>query len=219
MFLFVALLGACNDAGYALVSISPIYGWVDGCNPVTLSGHGFSEDVSASIGSSDITGLTQPEAKQDKGFVLHGVAPAGPHGYAEVSLRSAGVTSKLEGTAGYYYVECPGTGMIDSVTPSTELGDGVTVILNGCGLDSTGAAARIVSADGTPQGADLPLTSMCGKGTASFTAPPLADGDYFLELVSLADGSVLIGAPCPPGDSGDTGSHCTDYPLTYGGGA
>lgn len=218
MFITLALLGACNDAGYGLVSISPIYGWVDGCNPVTLSGHGFADDATASIGGSDITGITLPERKVDKGFVLYGTAPAGQHGYAEVTMRSGGETSTLKGTAGYYYVECPALGTVDAVTPAAGLADGVTVTLNGCGLDTTLAAARIVSADGTPQGSDLPLVSMCGTGTASFTAPALADGEYYLELVRVDDGTVLSGAPCPPPDSGDTGSSCTDQTLTYGGG-
>jgi hypothetical protein len=104
------------------------------------------------------------------------------------------------------------------VTPSTGLVGGALVTLEGCGIDTASTAARIVSADGTVQGADLPLTSLCGTATVTFAAPPLADGDYYLELVNTGDGSVLSGAPCPPPDSGDTGSGCTDHRITYGGG-
>ena len=95
--------------------------------------------------------------------------------------------------------------------------DGAIVTIEGCGLDTGAVAARIVAADGTPQGADLALVSMCGTATASFTAPSLADGEYYLELLSVADGSILSGAPCPPADSGDTGSSCSDQTITFGG--
>lgn len=217
MFLLLALSSACNDAGYALVSISPIYGWVDGCNPVTLSGHGFSDEVSASVGGSDITGITYPEGKIDKGFVVYGTMPAGQHGYADVSLRSGGETSTLTKTAGYYYVECPGAGTMEAVSPAGALAAGVLVTVEGCGLDSGAVAARVVSADGLVQSADLPLVSMCGTATVSFTAPAMPDGEYYLELINVADGAILSGAPCPPPDSGDTGSSCTDQKLIYGG--
>lgn len=214
---FALLLGACNDAGFALVSISPIYGWTDGCGSITLSGHGIGSDAAATLGSSDIPELTTPEDADLRGFQVSGVVPAGPKGFASVTLRSGGQESTLEGAAGYYYVECPSAGWVDRATPDVGLTADALVVLEGCGLDTGAVVARLVDAGGVAVSADLPLVSMCGKGTASFTAPALPDGSYFLELVDLASGTVLSGAPCAPADSGDTGSTCSDHPLTYGG--
>ena len=222
MVVFFSLLGACNDAGFAVVSISPIFGWTDGCNPVTISGRGFSSSATATVGGSVVSGVTFPEAPKsplspsDIGYVLYGSAPAGEHGYADVSVKSDGVTSTISGTGAYYYVTCPAAGTVEAVTPSEGLAGGETVILDGCGLDVATISARVVSVDRLIDSGTLPLSSLCGKGSVSFTAPALAEGSYFLELVDIGTGDVLSGAPCPPGDSADTGSSCTDHPLVYG---
>jgi len=221
VLLLLTVFGACNDAGFALVSVDPIYGWTDGCNAITLSGHGFGKDVKATLGGAEITGLTAPEAPKDGrpsevGYMLSGVAPAGAKGYADVTLTSGGQTSTLTGTSSYYYVECPAAGTLDAVTPSEGLAGGALVTLTGCGLDSAAITARIVDAAGTPQGTDLPLTSSCGKGTVTFEAPTLADGTWYLELVDVATNTPLTGIPCAPADTADSGSSCTDHPLVYG---
>ncbi len=214
--LALLLLGACNDAGYALVSISPIYGWTDGCGSITLSGHGFGKELAASIGEAGITGLTTPDDADAVGYQVYGVVPAGAKGLADVSLRSDGVESKLTGTSGYYYVECPGPGTVDTVSPTTGLAAGSLVTVSGCGLDAAAITVRLVDAAEVPVAADVPLVSMCGTGAASFEAPALPDGTYYVELVDVATQAVLAGAPCGPVDSADTASSCTDHTLTYG---
>lgn len=214
MLILLMALGGCNDAGFGLVSISPIYGWTDGCGAITLAGHGFGSSLSASVGGSDITGLSQPADADLKGFQATGVVPAGKAGYADVVLRSDGAESRLGGVAGYYYVECPGPGTVDAVAPNTGLAAGTLVSVQGCGLDTAAVSARIVDAAGDTA-AELPLISSCGKGTATFEAPALADGTWYLELVD-ASGVVLSGAPCGPADSADTGHSCIDHTLTYG---
>ena len=222
MLVFLTLFSACNDSGFAVVAISPIFGWTDGCNPVTISGRGFSSSATATVGGNVVSGVTYPEAPKsplrpsDVGYILYGSVPAGEHGYADVSVKSDGVTSTISGTGAYYYVSCPAAGTVEAVTPSEGLAGGEVVTLDGCGLDVATIAARIVNSDDIPQGGDLALSSLCGKGRVSFEAPALAEGSYFLELVDIGTGAVLSGAPCPPGDSADTGSTCTDHALVYG---
>ncbi len=216
MLLFLSLLTSCNEAGYGLVSISPIYGYTDGCNAITLAGHGFGAKLSATIGGSEITAFAAPGDKDLVGYQAAGVVPAGAHGYADIVLTSDGASSTLSGTGGYYYVECPAAGTIVSVSQSTELTAGAVITLEGCGLDAATVRARIVDAADGATGADLALSTVCGKGAVSLVAPALADGTYYLELVDVGTGMVLSGAPCGPIDTADTASSCTDYSLTYG---
>lgn len=216
MLLFLSLLTSCNDAGYALVSISPIYGYTDGCNAITLAGHGFGAKLSASVGGNEVIAFaaaTDPDLVE---FQAAGVVPAGAHGYADIVLTSDGAASTLSGTAGYYYVECPAAGTIVSVSQSTALAAGAVITLEGCGLDAATVRARIVDAADVATGADLALSTICGTGAVSFVAPALADGTYYLELIDVGTGMVLSGAPCGPIDTADTASSCTDYSLTYG---
>ena len=219
MLILVTLFGACNDAGYALVSVDPIFGWTDGCNAVTLSGHGFAADATATIGGSKVTGVTYPGKKDsgpdEVGYQLFGIAPAGKHGYADVTVTSGGVESTITGTQGYYYVECPGPGTIDSVSPAEGLSAGALVTVSGCGLDAAGLSARVVDAAGVAQGADAPLTSSCSTAEVTFAAPDLPDGNYLLQLVDNGTGEIVAGAICVV-DTADSGASCPSYPLVYG---
>lgn len=216
--LFALLLGACNDAGFALVSISPIYGWSDGCGAITLSGHGFGSAVSASIGGTDVVELTTPEAADLRGFQVSGTVPAGEAGYADVSLTSDGVTSTLTGTGGYYYVSCPAPGHVDAVSPADGLVGGELVVVEGCGLDTATMAVNLVDGTGVVQGGDLPLVGLCGTATASFEAPVLPAGSFHVEVIDLATRAVLSGGPCTSPDTAlDTGGGCEAVTLTYGG--
>lgn len=222
MLVFLTLLAGCNDPGFALVSISPIYGWTDGCNAVTLSGHGFGKDATAKIGGAAVTGVTFPEPPKNPltpsnvGYIAYGVAPAGSHGYAEVSLTSSGQTSTITGTGGYYYVSCPAPGSVDAVTPAEAIAGGALIALDGCSLDAATMTVRLVDATDATVADGLALTSLCGKGSVTFEAPVLADGTYFIELVDTGTGAVLSGAPCPPADSADTASSCSDHAIVYG---
>jgi len=212
-----AVLSGCNDPGFAAVSIDPIYGWVDGCTTIQISGHGFGSDVKATVGGNVVTNVTLPTRDVDVGYNFAGTIPAGKHGYADISVTSGGATSTLTGTAGYYYVECPETGVIDTVGPQqVAAGDDVTIV--GCGLDATSRRVRLFDSTGVQAGADITLVSNCGTGKVAFAAPSLPDGTYHLAVVDDA-GTVLVGGPCPPPDSADTAYSCTEYTLTYAAGA
>ncbi len=218
MFLLLwAALSGCNDPGFAAVSIDPIYGWVDGCTSIQISGHGFDDDVKATIGGNAVTSVTLPTREVDKGYNFAGTIPAGKHGYADVEVTSGGETSVLTGTAGYYYVECPETGAIDTVGPQQLVaGDRVTIV--GCGLEATSRKVRLLDGTGVQVGADLALASNCGTAKVIFEAPALPDGTYYIAVVDDA-GNVLVGGQCPPPDSADTAYSCTEYTLTYAAGA
>ncbi len=208
-----AVLSGCNDAGYAVVSIDPIYGWTDGCTAIAFGGHGFSDDLSATVGGNPVGNITLPTRAIDKGFAFSGTLPAGSHGYADVVVTSAGVESKLSGTAGFYYVECPAAGTIDTLGPENVVA-GTAVTIVGCGLDATALLVRLTDSTGTPVTADVGTTSECGTGKVSFVAPALAAGTYLVSLVNSA-GDVISGGACPARDSADTAYSCTEYTLTY----
>jgi len=214
------LLIGCNTAGFDAVAISPIYGWVDGCSTVTISGHGFSEQATATVGGQSVTGITLPERALDKGYLFTATVPAASAaGYADVVVTDGDNTATITGSGAYYYVACPAVGYLESYGPSEGVTAGATVTITGCGFDAAAVRGQIVDAAGSPQGGAFALTSACGTASVSFEAPALADGTWYLELVD-ADGAVLSGAPCPPEDTAtdtsDTGATCTDYPLTYG---
>lgn len=219
--LLTLLLLACNPTPpFNAVAISPIYGWVDGCNRVTITGAGFADDVSATIGGKAVTDIQFPEKETDRGYGFSAVVPAGDAtGFADVAVTSAGVTDVITGSGAYYYVACPQAGYIEAVEPTEGITAGATITLSGCGLDSAGLTARFVSAtDGTTVGAEnVALASSCGTATATLAAPALADGAWYLQLVD-ATGAVVNGDICPPPDTADTAAAaCTDFPLTFGG--
>lgn len=212
-------LASCNKPPFQAVSIRPIDGWIDGCNAITIGGSGFGDDVKATIGGKDIMNPSLPDKESaDRGYMLMGVAPAGElKGYADVVVTSGDKTDTITGSGAYYYKDCPALGYVEGVSPAEGLAGGTSVTLSGCGLDATVLKARLIDEAGTAIGADLALTSTCGKGIVSFSAPAVpADGTYYLELVD-GDGNVVTGTPCPPPDTADTaGSSCVDYKLTYG---
>lgn len=227
-------LSGCPDAGFGVVSISPIYGWSEGCNRVTISGHGFREGVRAKVGIAELTEIDQPERAIDQGYLFTGEVPEGTPGYADVTVWQGTESDSLQGTARYYFVACPGMA-IDTVEAQCEATAGGSVTLTGCGLDPAAIDVQLVDAAGAPVAAPAALAAECRTGRASFTVPDLAPGTYWIELVGKS-GDVLLGAPCDaavnecsmdaPPDSGggdtslapdsaaaDTGSVCVDYPL------
>lgn len=219
LFVAVAFLvgTSCNNSGFDAVAIRPIYGWVDGCNAVTVTGRGFGDDVEAYIGDQKITSLTGATEEIDKGFLVNGIAPPSTigKGLQDVTVRSGGKEAVITGSGGYYYVECPALGYLEAASPVEGLTAGSTVDLVGCGLDAATLKVRILDSTGLPVGADIALASTCGTATAQFVAPAVADGSYYLTIVD-ADGNTLAGAPCPPPDTGDTAYSCSDFKLSYG---
>lgn len=199
------------------MSISPIYGWVDGCNAVTISGHGFSDKATATIGGSAVTGITQPTGALDVGYLFYATVPAGTGpGYADVVVTDGEKTDTITGTGAYYYVACPATAYIEGIDVTTGLAAGTTVTLSGCGIDTASLQGQLLDAKGAAVGSPFALTSVCGTATVSFAAPDVTDGTWYLGFVD-SGGTVVAGTPCPPADTGDTAAAaCIDYPLTYG---
>lgn len=244
LFTIWSMLAGCNDAGFAAVALTPIYGWEDGCTAVSVTGHGFSKDIAVKIGGNPVENAAgeaaTPEWPADKaaqGYSVVAYVPAaGGKGYADVEVVSGGETSVLGGTAGYYYVECPLTLGYADANQSCGTTAGATLEVSGCNLDVAQVQVMILDADGAPAiAAALPLVSTCRDGHATFVAPDLPDGVYYATIVDLA-GTVLSGTPCTaeasvygecgataPADAaiGDTadsgGATCVDYPLYYGG--
>ncbi len=220
MLLLLGILGC--DVGYDAVAISPIYGWVDGCNVVTVTGHGFGEAMGATIDGKALTDIVLPTGALDKGYRFDAVVPAGSAaGTFDVVVTSDGQTSTIGGTGGYTYVACPQRGYLEGLDTTTAAA-GATVTLSGCSLD-TALSAQLVNADGTPAAdasgtsvAPVSLTSACGTATVTFTVPAVADGAYYLQLLDES-GAVVAGSICPAVDPADTGAlPCTDYPFTVG---
>jgi hypothetical protein len=223
---FLLTLFAC-DHGLNAVAISPIYGWVDGCNAVAITGHGFGDDVSATVGGRALENPVPAQGLLTKGFRLDGTIPAATQpGLVDVVVTSGGTTDTLTGSGGYTYVACPQRAWVDAVdTPAGVHGDVVT--FTGCSLD-TALRARLVRADGAlataPDGttpAPTALTSACGTARATFTVPAVTDGDYFVQLLA-EDDVVLAGELCVAADSGAMSDSaatesCAPIPFTVGG--
>ena len=125
MLLLLGIL-AC-EGGYDAVAISPIYGWVDGCNVVTVTGHGFG----AKIGGNALTDMVLPTRALDKGFRFDAVVPANSAAKAyDVVVTSDGQTSTIGGTGGYTHVTCPRRGYLEGLD-TTNAAAGATVTLSG----------------------------------------------------------------------------------------
>jgi hypothetical protein len=221
-FIPLILLLGCNTAGWDAVSISPIYGWVDGCSPITISGHGFSDKATATIGGQAVTGITQPDRDLDKGYLFTATVPAATAaGYADVVVTDGENTATITGTGAYYYVACPAPGYLEALSPTDGITAGATISMTGCGFDPAAVRVQIVDSAGTAAGDAIELTPVCGTASVSFTAPALADGTWYLELIDPT-GTVLSGTPCPPvdtavpADTSDTAAACTDTPIVYG---
>ncbi len=217
MPLVLLLLSACNT-GFDAVAIRPIYGWTDGCTPVEITGRGFGEDVSATVGGKKVSGVTLPAKDTfDYGYSFTATVPStDTTGYADVTVTTGDKSATITGSGAYYYIQCPGPGTMDGISPSTGVKAGDTVTVLGCGLRPDLMQVRLFDANLAQVGADLPLTTVCGGGQATFTVPANPDGAYRVALVN-ANGLILSGAPCLPGDTADTAYSCSDFPLVYGG--
>jgi hypothetical protein len=213
MLLILAFIGC--GLQFDAVSISPIYGWVDGCNTVTIAGHGFGDDVTATIGANAVTDIVLPTNELDRGFRFDAVVPTGAApGLYDVTVTTGGVSSVITGSGGYTYVACPARGTIDAVGASSA-GAGASVEMTGCSLD-VGLKMQFIGADGVAVGDPAPLTSACGTARTTFTVPAVPDGAYYVTLVDEA-GTTVSGGICPPPDTADTAAPvCVDHPFTVG---
>jgi len=217
--LAIIMLVGCNDAGYRAVSIRPGAGWIDGCTDVRISGHGFGDAVSATIGGNEVTDIFRPtgevQGDADADFYFFAVTPAGTApGVATVVVTSDGDEDEIE--SGFYYLACWGDPWIDTMTPDEGVATGDTITLRGCNIDAGTYTVTILDPTGTQEPVEnIALTADCLTAYASFTAPNLPDGSYYV-LIKSGD-AVLhpsTGWPC----EADSATYC-EPPLvmTYGG--
>ena len=202
-------------AGYDAVSISPIYGWVEGCTTVRVSGHGFADDASVKIGDLSLD-ISARGTGLDRGYWVEGTLPPDPvtgAGYATVTVTSDGNASSIEDA--FYYVACLQPGNLESLDTETAVA-GQTIGMAGCALDPATLTVELVSrSDGSI--ARAPFTSTCGSATARFVAPDLPDGLYDLQLVDAARERIFPPYLCPITDTADTAAALLWCPtLTYG---
>lgn len=231
-------LVGCNKVGYDAVTIRPTYGWEDGCTTVKISGHGFGNEVSATINGNEVASITRPEDEADHEWYFFGDTPAWTGTEEEgrfgtVTVTSDGEESTIEDA--FYYVACPGPGYIESVSPDAGITAGDTISLGGCGLAAGYQAQLYDTNSGTPQkvGTAAALTSTCGTAFADFVAPDLttprlAANTYWLAIED-ADGNIVnpssgdittcdrteVDSDAPADTDLDTVS-C--FSITYGGG-
>lgn len=229
-------LQSCNTPDFRVVSIRPIYGWVDGCTPVSIGGAGFGSDVSVTIGGSPLENLSYPDAETaplDVGYEVYGTTPpASAAGYADVVLSSGGNTGEVnakDSVGAFYYAACPLTAYPETISPETGLSAGATVSVGGCNLSSD-YQVRVGPSD------PIALTKVCSTAEVSFAAPGLQansetnyEGGYFLSILD-SSGNMIFPDPasgCDPTlsvaensvvDTGGEYNLCDGVPLlTYGG--
>jgi hypothetical protein len=207
--------GACNNrsVGFAVVSIRPIYGWDDGCNTVTVHGHGFGDDLSAlsaKIGDGDMSILAPGERPADVGYVFYAQVPPNTAGdFYDVKLSKGDESDAIP--KGYYYLECPRSPNPESMSGLEAASAGSTVTITGCNLDATTMSVVVGTA------APVPLTSTCGEGIVTFAAPDLPPGEY---PVSIVDSTGAVLYPVELCDDTAIDTACvpdTQYVIVYGG--
>jgi hypothetical protein len=205
------VLGSCDPITFGAVSIRPIYGWVDGCSEVKVSGHKFGDDVTGAVAGEPFTNIVLPTKELDKGFFFTATMPAGAtNGFAEVSVTSGGETSTIPDA--YYYVTCPAAIYPETAAPTEGVTAGTVVTLTGCNLDATLYRVQVGAAE------PVAMTSVCGTGIATFTAPDLPalpDGAGYAVSFVDANGVLVYPQIC---DTADTATPCDIvHTLVYGG--
>jgi hypothetical protein len=207
----LSLQAACNDAGFAVVSISPIYGFEDGCTEVKVSGHGFAEGAKATLDGYELDNIAYPDTSTkplDLGFVLYGRTPSHEPGFVDLIVFNPDETWSRVRKA-FYYVACPGSPHVETVSPRTDVRSQDVIVLDGCSLDSNDLFVTV--GDSEP----LPLSPSCGSARVTFMAPTLPAGAYALRLLDGGGHEVWPLADC---DSGDTSGDCQEpVMLVYGG--
>ncbi|MBW1877280.1 MAG: hypothetical protein JRJ84_02865 [Deltaproteobacteria bacterium] len=216
--LVIIMLVGCNNAGYRAVSIRPSAGWIDGCTDVRISGHGFGDEVSATVGGAEVMNITRPtgeiQGDPDSEFYFFASTPAGDApGDVAVFVTSDGDEDEIP--QGFYYLACWGDPYIDSMSPDEGVASGDAISLRGCNIDADTYSITVTDPTGTTADQDVALTEDCLTAYASFTAPSVPDGTYYV-LIKSGD-TVLhpaTGWPC----QADSATYC-EPPLmiTYGG--
>jgi hypothetical protein len=230
------LLGfsSCNfPLPMTVVSIRPMYGWMDGCTAVELGGHGFDDDAVAYLDGQALQDVTFPDAETnplDVGYEMYGVTPPKTDGiptFVNLTVESGGDQSVSTGA--FYYVACPASPYPEAIAADPEVTQGSVVVFSGCNLDASLYTVRVGESD------SVPLASQCGTAQVTFAAPQRDAGTWFVGFFDTAgtqvypdpacDITVPVEAYVPPVDP-DTSDTAAPYDpcggaftLTYGGAA
>ena len=239
--------GAALAVGCALLqprfeTVTPEFGYVDGCDEVVLQGSNIGVDATVTIGGEEMLAIAPaeedtnfPEWAQDIGFKYTGITPPAPGlepGFYDVVMTIPPEDGKGEPTVssvykGYYYRSCPESVHIDAVDLTHPIAPGESITVHGCNLDPEQVTARLVNNDGVEVVA-LPMTSECSTATVSLTVPATATRGLYWLTFTHTDGTVLGSVcggwqdtaglltdtdPLPPADS-DSGGADTGAPCS-----
>ncbi|MFT7518672.1 MAG: hypothetical protein ACI9MC_000804 [Kiritimatiellia bacterium] len=233
----VLLSTSCNTPYFRAVSINPISGWADACNAVQIGGSGFGDDVAVTIDGEPLMNLTTPSEADEPhnvGYQIFGTIPpkdlTGDSEYAVFVVSSGGEDSTPFDD--FRRRACPGAINPEDIGPDEALAAGAEITVSGCHVK----AEYTVTIGG--ESAAMTNASACegGTDTATFSAPTLADGAWYLAF-QAADGAEIYPAfdngcdmTVPVGESvgvigqDDDGNDimgdlCDGAPImTYGGG-
>ncbi|MEQ1566864.1 MAG: hypothetical protein ABMA64_14575 [Myxococcota bacterium] len=138
----IAGFAACLNKP-TLVSVTPDYGYVDGCVDVVIQGHHLGTEGTAKIGDAEFLSLAPaeenpdlPEQAQDVGFLYSGRVPPSPTGQAgwfDVVLTVDGESLTIP--EGWYYRSCPAPINVDGYTLP---GDGYGAVASGDSINFVG---------------------------------------------------------------------------------
>lgn len=237
----VILLAAC-DTEPDFVSITPQYGYADGCTPVTLQGSNLGEAAKAFVGGPNVddaeipvtpaeTDDSLPDHAQDVGFVYYGSMPVSPRdgdgtGWQDITMEVDGISMTL--TQAWYYLPCPGTFDIEDASyPEKGAAAGDEFTFRGCGLTKDVEMVVYDAKEAEVGRVALSGDAFCPTGMASAALPDLAAGDYTFKLmdpkgtVYESSDCVDITTPTKTKKGGTTktviGEACAGFPFTVGG--
>jgi hypothetical protein len=216
-----------------LVSVTPEYGYVDGCTEVLISGHDLGVAAKAKLkgkgGEVDIElspaepDPKKPEWAQDVGFDYTATMPPSPaaEGFYDLILTVDG--EELEISQGWYYRTCPGGFRVDHYQIPYEgagtqtVTAGGTIAFQGCGLTTDVVLEFLRGTDGTGTvAATASAVEDCSTAAIHFVIPALEPGqDHTMQLV-FPDGTVMPLSDSCFTESGDTAG-CLDLAVINGG--
>lgn len=207
----LGLLSGCQwMLGSDAIAIRPIYGFVDGCADVKVTGYGLNGPLAAALDGKPLTELQPLTGLLERGFGFTARVPKGDEpGTVDLEVEIGQEKSVIPGA--FTWLPCPGAAHAESIDRQ-EAAPEEDIELFGCNLDPAWVQVRLD--DGLGGGANLPLTSTCGSARATFRVPAALAGAWSVTLVDN-DGNLVWPQPC---DSADSGRACQGpFPLTIGG--
>ncbi len=201
-------LAACGLNPFDVVLVSPIYGYVDGCTEVAVTGRGFSEDVRARLGLQPALGAVLPApGALERGFRFDILTPPnGNVGPVDLTVIDGEHIQTL--SEAFHYVPCPAAFTVDGLS-AYDAPANTRVSIYGCSLSTADVVVHLTNEDPAVPPVDLVPSPVCGTATIDFGVPNLP-GTWTLTLQNR-DGDPIWPAPCVEITT-DSGTNC-DVPL------